>query len=87
MTFEQIKSQIQYGDYNVLARMLEINADAAKMRLKRGDKEAAQAMKLVILSREKLIADFHEKRKRPSTMKDVPDITPETESWLIGEAD
>lgn len=87
MTFEQIKSLVQYGDYVVLGRMLEIKVDAAKMRFLRGDKQAARTMKKIVLSREKLIADFHKRKKRPPVEEDVPDITPESESWLIGEAD
>jgi hypothetical protein len=87
MTFEQIKSLVQYGDYVVLSRMLEIRTDAAKMRFLRGDKQAARAMKKIVLSREKLIADFLKRKKRPPIEEDALDNTPETESWLIGEAD
>ncbi|HLN94230.1 MULTISPECIES: hypothetical protein [unclassified Flavobacterium] len=58
MTLEQLKKMMRYGDYATLSRMLEINPEAAKMRLLRGDAKAMEAMQLLIESREKLIRDY-----------------------------
>jgi hypothetical protein len=62
MTLEQLKKMMRYGDYATLARMLEINPEAAKMRLLRHDDQALEAMILVVESRERLIADFLKKK-------------------------
>lgn len=59
MTLEEIKSKIQYGDYNTLALMLNLqNATTGRARLNRGDEEAKKAMESIIVAREKLIAEF-----------------------------
>lgn len=62
MTIEEIKSKIQYGDYNTLAMMLNLqNATTGRARLNRGDVEAKNAMESIIIAREKLIEDFKKK--------------------------
>ena len=61
MTLEQIKSKIKYGDYNVLGEMLGISVAASKMRLKRKDENAREAMQKIIEAREMLIEKFNNK--------------------------
>lgn len=60
MTTEEIKKNIQYGDYTTLGQVLNINATAAKMRFIRGDEKARQALVKIIKNREKLIKEFKE---------------------------
>lgn len=55
MTIEQIKSKIQYGDYTSLAKVLNVNAPAAKMRFLRGDDVARETLEKIITGREELI--------------------------------
>lgn len=61
MTVEELKSKMQYGDYNTLARMLGVqNAAAARARFLRGDEEAYEATRQIIQAREDLIKKFRE---------------------------
>ncbi len=56
MTIEQLKEKIQYGDYQTLAKVLGISADAAKMRFFRGDEKTANVLQEIIAMRENLIS-------------------------------
>lgn len=59
MTIEQIKKNIQYGDYNTLQKLLQApTVQAARMRFLRGDNDAIEAMKTIQKNREDLIKDF-----------------------------
>jgi hypothetical protein len=59
MTFEQIKNNIQYGDYNTLQKLLKAKTvAAARMRFLREDEDAVKAMQTIQENREKLIEDF-----------------------------
>lgn len=58
MTIEDLKKKIEYGDYNTLGKMLNTSPATSKARLTRGDKEAAEAMTIIIATREKMIYDF-----------------------------
>ncbi|MDN3709848.1 hypothetical protein QW060_23220 [Myroides ceti] len=44
MKLEQIKNKIRYGDYITLSEMLNTTADSAKMRIRRNDKIAMEAL-------------------------------------------
>lgn len=55
---EQIKQNIQYGDYQTAAKILDITADAAKMRFRRGDKKTVEILKKITESRENLIQEL-----------------------------
>jgi len=55
MEIEQIKKNIQYGDYQTLGRALGISAEAAKMRFFRGDEKSANILKEIAELRETLI--------------------------------
>lgn len=58
MTIEEIKMKLKYGDYNTLGQILRITPDAAKMRFKRKDFTAIEAMIKIIQSREDLIREY-----------------------------
>jgi len=58
MTSEQLKAKIKYGDYNTLGQILGITSDAAKMRFKRNDTVAIEAMTKMIAGREQLIKEY-----------------------------
>ena len=58
MTIEQIKMKKQYGDYEILGKILGINAAASKQRFLRGDEVAKNALEKIIESRESLIDQF-----------------------------
>ncbi len=58
MTKEQLKEKTQYGDYQTLAKVLGISAEAAKMRFFRGDEKSANILQEIITMRENLIS-FH----------------------------
>lgn len=55
MTIEQIKKNMQYGDYGLLGKMLGITTDAARMRFRRNDEEVKKVLLKIIENREKLI--------------------------------
>ena len=58
-TLEQLKPKMQLGDYDQVAAMLGLKSrDAAKARLRRGKKEALDALKKLIDAREKAIKEF-----------------------------
>ncbi|MAO42126.1 MULTISPECIES: hypothetical protein [Leeuwenhoekiella] len=64
MTTEQIKEKLEYGDYGTLARMLGLkNPAAAKMRFKRGDLQAKEALIRIIESREQLVESFQDSQE------------------------
>lgn len=58
MTIEQIKKQMQYGDYRTLGRMFNLPPTTTKMRFLRGDEKTTEALVKIIDAREKLIEDF-----------------------------
>jgi hypothetical protein len=55
---EQLKEKIKYGDYNTLGQILGITSDAAKMRFKRNDSVAIEAMTKMIVGRDQLIKEY-----------------------------
>ena len=58
-TLEQLKPKMQLGDYDLVAEMVGAKSrEAAKMRLRRGDKKALEALKTLIEKREEIIEDF-----------------------------
>ncbi len=58
MTIEQIKQKIDYGDYNLLQKILNVKTvAAARMRFLRGDKDAVKAMQSIQENREKFIKE------------------------------
>lgn len=59
MTFEQIKENIQYGDYNTLQHLLKAKSVAAgRMRFLRGDKDAIDAMIFIQKNRKQLVEEY-----------------------------
>jgi|LakMenEpi03Aug12_release.lakeMendotaPanAssembly.Ray.scaffolds.fasta_scaffold3750383_1 hypothetical protein len=58
MTSDQLKEKIKYGDYNTLGQVLGITSDAAKMRFKRNDAVAIEAMTKIIEGRDQLIKEY-----------------------------
>lgn len=63
MKLEQIKYKIRYGDYITLSEMLNTTADSAKMRIRRNDKIAMEALIKIITNRERLIRSYKKKSK------------------------
>lgn len=60
MTYEEIKSKIEYGDYNTLQHLLNAKTvAAARMKFLRGDEDAIQAMKAIQENREELIKNYN----------------------------
>ncbi|MDM1061914.1 hypothetical protein HXZ62_04940 [Empedobacter falsenii] len=59
MIYEQLKPKIMTGDYITLARMLGLNSpDSARMRCRRGDIEALEALEKIIENRDQLIKNY-----------------------------
>lgn len=58
MTIEHFKEKVQYGDYQTLGKVLGISAEAAKMRLFRGDQKSANILQEIITQRENLIKKY-----------------------------
>jgi len=59
MTFEQVKENIQYGDYNLLQKILNApTVAAARMKFLRGDNDAVNAMKAIQENREEFIKKY-----------------------------
>lgn len=59
MTYEEIKSKIEYGDYNLLPQLIGVKTvAAARMKFLRGDEEAIQAMRAIQENREELIKNY-----------------------------
>jgi hypothetical protein len=63
MTSDQLKAKIKYGDYNTLGQILGITSDAAKMRFKRNDALAIEAMTKIIVGRDELIKEYQTTKK------------------------
>ena len=58
-SLEQLKPKMQLGDYDQVAEMIGAKSrDAAKMKLRRGNVEALEALKSLIEMREQFIKDF-----------------------------
>lgn len=55
MTIEQIENKLEYGDYKTLGIILNTTREAAKMRFKRGDEEAKEALIKIFDAREEFI--------------------------------
>lgn len=66
MTFEQIKNNIQYGDYNLLQKILNApTVAAARMRFLRGeDNEAIEAMQAIQENREEFIKKYQDEKSK-----------------------
>lgn len=65
MTSDEIKSELQYGDYTTLGKMLGVPPTTAKMRFLRGDEGAKNALEKIIEGRKKLIEDFKNTEDKP----------------------
>lgn len=57
-TLEQLKPKMQVGDYGQVSEVLGCTRDAAKMRLRRGDKEALTVLQRLLDAREALKNEF-----------------------------
>lgn len=57
-TLEQLKPTMQIGDYDQVAKMVGTTRDGAKMRLRRNNPEAIQALIYWLKGRNKIIEDF-----------------------------
>lgn len=64
MQLDEIKLKMKYGDYNTLGQILGISPDAAKMRFKRKDALAIEAMIKIIETREDLIREYQEGKSK-----------------------
>ncbi|WP_264521169.1 hypothetical protein [Flavobacterium sp. N1994] len=64
MTFEQIKKNIQYGDYNLLQKILGApTIAAARMRFLREDQDALDAMIAIQENRQDFIDKYKSENK------------------------
>ena len=62
MEIEQIKKQIQYGDFNILQKLINApTVAAARMRFFRGDEDAIKAMAKIQDNREELLKNYRKK--------------------------
>lgn len=62
MEIEQIKKKIQYGDFNILQKLINApTVAAARMRFFRGDEDAIKAMAKIQDNREELIKNYRKK--------------------------
>ena len=62
MKIEQIKKKIQYGDFNILQKLINApTVAAARMRFFRGDEDAIKAMAKIQDNREELIKNYRKK--------------------------
>lgn len=58
---QDFEKKIQYGDFITLAKLIKASTpDSARMRFKRKDPIAIEAMKTIIDNRESLIKQFSE---------------------------
>ncbi|MGV7105716.1 hypothetical protein [Flavobacterium sp. U410] len=64
MLTEQIKKNIQKGDYITLSKMLAITPENARMKIRRENEEALIAIKLIVKYREKLINKFKANKEK-----------------------
>lgn len=65
MTIEQVKKNIQYGDYNILQRLLNASSvAAARQRFLRGDEDAFTAMVEIQENRKNLIESYQSKTEK-----------------------
>ena len=68
MIYEQLKPKIMTGDYITLARMLGLNSpDSARMRCRRGDIEALEALEEIIKNRDQLIRNYQNDNSEQNT--------------------
>ncbi|MFV0248647.1 MAG: hypothetical protein ACK5H1_06785 [Tenacibaculum sp.] len=63
MTYEQIRSRMLVGDYELVAKMLKISRDNARQRLSRRKEDVLFALQEIIKNREKLIKNFQSKNQ------------------------
>lgn len=61
MTIEELKSNIQIGDYGIAAKMLKTSVDNVRKRFQREKEDAIHALSTIIKNREKLINEFNSK--------------------------
>ncbi len=58
-SLEQLKPKMQMGDFDLVAEMINApSREAAKMRLRRGDEQALNALKTLIEKRESIVKEF-----------------------------
>ncbi|WP_417289647.1 hypothetical protein [Corallibacter sp.] len=57
---KEIELKIELGDYVTLGKMLGVPQNTARMRFKRDNLKAVEAMKLLIESRDQLIKSYKE---------------------------
>lgn len=56
---EQLKPKMKMGDFDLVAEMINApSREAAKMRLRRGDEQALNALKTLIEKRESIVKEF-----------------------------
>lgn len=58
MIVEQIKKQMQYGDYVTLGKMFNLPTSTVKARFLREDEKTVKAVVKIIEARDKLIEEF-----------------------------
>lgn len=64
-SLEQLKPKMQWGDYDLVQKMIGAKSrEAAKQRLRRGDEEALKALKTLIEKREKIVKDFQNDKSK-----------------------
>ena len=63
MTYEQIRSKMLVGDYELAAQMLQTSRDNVRQRLSRKKEDVINALQLIIENRNQLIKDFQTKNK------------------------
>ncbi|MEH0007587.1 MAG: hypothetical protein V6Z82_02560 [Flavobacteriales bacterium] len=63
MTYEEIKSRMLVGDYELAARMLQKSRDSVKVRLIRRKDDVLKALEAIIKNRERLIKEYQSKNQ------------------------
>lgn len=63
MDTKKIKQKIEVGDYILASRMLNITPENARARFSRKKEDVLNALKVIILNREKLIREYQDKNK------------------------
>ncbi|GEM_PF-2413880 len=67
-SLEQLKPEMQIGDYDLVAEMIKAKSrEAAKMRLRRGDKKALEALKTLIDKRKAILKDFQDDNSKQNS--------------------
>ena len=55
---EKIRKKLLYGDFYLLAKILDISSDAAKQRFNRGNPDALKIMERIIDDRNRLVSEL-----------------------------